>query len=107
MFTGIVTDVGEVLAVTRSGDALTRIRIGCRYERVSLIAGASIACAGICLTMVGAGGDNGQAWFDIDAAAETLRLTTAGRWQRGTRVNLERPLKVGDELGGHIVAGHV
>ena len=107
MFTGIVTDVGEVLAVTPRAEGLTRIKIGCRYDRASLIDGASIACAGICLTVVGAGAEGGRAWFDLDAAAETLRLTTAGKWQRGTRVNLERPLKLGDEFGGHMVAGHV
>ena len=107
MFTGIVTDVGEVLAVTPRAEGLTRIKIGCRYDRASLIDGASIACAGICLTVVGAGAEGGRTWFDLDAAAETLRLTTAGKWQRGTKVNLERPLKLGDEFGGHMVAGHV
>src|SRR5689334_8700475 len=107
MFTGIVSDVGEVLAVTPRAEGLTRIKIGCRYERSSLVDGASVACAGICLTVVGAGKEGGRTWFDIEAAAETLRLTTAGTWQPGTRVNLERPLKVGDELGGHMVAGHV
>jgi riboflavin synthase len=107
MFTGIVTDVGEVLAVTPRAEGLAQAKIGCRYERASLIDGASIACAGICLTVVGAGEERGRAWFAVDAAAETLRLTTAGKWQRGTRVNLERPLKLGDELGGHMVAGHV
>lgn len=106
MFTGIVTDVGEVLAVTpRKG--LTRIKIACKYERASLIEGASIACAGVCLTAVSAGEEDGRAWFEVDAAAETLRVTTVGQWQPGTRVNLERPLKVGDELGGHMVAGHI
>lgn len=107
MFTGIVTDVGEVLAVTPRGEGLIRLKIGCRYDRASLIEGVSIACAGICLTVVRAGEEGNRSWFDVDAAAETLRLTTAGRWQRRTRVNLERPLKVGDELGGHMVAGHV
>jgi riboflavin synthase len=106
MFTGIVTDVGEVTAVTPR-DKLHRVRIACRYPRASLIDGASIACAGICLTVVGAGEDGGKAWFAVDAAAETLGLTTAGHWRVGTRVNLERPLKMGDELGGHVVAGHV
>jgi riboflavin synthase len=107
MFTGIVTDVGEVIAVAPRGDGLTRVSIGCGYKRASLIEGVSIACAGICLTVVGAGEEGGRAWFDVDAAAETLRLTTAAQWQRGTNVNLERPLKIGDELGGHMVAGHV
>jgi len=106
MFTGIVTDVGEVLAVTPH-DNLHRIKIACRYPRASLVDGASIACAGVCLTVVAAGEDNQRAWFAVDAAAETLKLTTVGRWQHGSRINLERPLKMGDELGGHVVAGHV
>jgi len=107
MFTGIVTDVGEVLAVTPQAEGLSRLKIECRYRRASLIDGASIACAGICLTVVGAGEENGRTWFEADVAAETLRVTTAGKWRQGTRLNLERPLKIGDELGGHMVAGHV
>jgi riboflavin synthase len=106
MFTGIVTDVGEVLAITPR-DNLLRIKIGCRYPRASLVDGASIACAGVCLTVVAAGEDNQRSWFAVDAAAETLKLTTVGQWQHGSRINLERPLKMGDELGGHVVAGHV
>jgi riboflavin synthase len=107
MFTGIVTDVGEVLAVKPRANNLSRLTIACNYPRSSLIDGASIACSGVCLTVVGAGEQAGRTWFDVDAAAETLKLTTAGRWQQGTRVNLERPLKMSDELGGHVVAGHV
>jgi riboflavin synthase len=107
MFTGIVTDIGEVLAVEPRGDGLQRLKIACRYERASIVEGASIACAGVCLTVVDIGADAARTWFAVDAAAETLRLTTVGRWHAGTRVNLERPLKVGDELGGHVVAGHV
>ena len=107
MFTGIVTDIGEVVAVRPRAEGLHRLKIACGYERASLVEGASIACSGICLTVVGIGEDGGRTWFAVDAAAETLRLTTAGRWRHGTRVNLERALKVGDELGGHIVAGHV
>lgn len=107
MFTGIVTDVGEVLAVTPRARSLIRIKIACRYDRASLIEGASIACAGVCLTVVGAGEEAGRTWFEVDAAAETLRVTTAGNWRCGTRINLERPLKAGDEFGGHMVAGHV
>jgi riboflavin synthase len=107
VFTGIVTDVGEVLAVTPRGEGLHRLKVACRYPRASLIDGASIACSGICLTIVGAGEEDGRTWFSADAAAETLKLTTAGRWQHGSRINLERPLKIGDELGGHVVAGHV
>jgi riboflavin synthase len=106
MFTGIVTDVGEVLAVTPR-DNLHRIKIACRYPRASLVDGASIACAGVCLTVVAAGDDNQRSWFAVDAAAETLKLTTVGQWRHGGRINLERPLKMGDELGGHVVAGHV
>jgi riboflavin synthase len=106
MFTGIVTDVGDVLAVTPR-DALHRIKIACRYPRASLVDGASIACSGVCLTVVAAGEDSDRSWFAVDAAAETLKLTTAAQWRHGSRVNLERPLKMGDELGGHVVAGHV
>jgi riboflavin synthase len=107
MFTGIVTDVGEVLAVKPHAENLHRIKIACRYPRASLIDGASIACSGACLTIVGAGEDEGRTWFAVDAAAETLSVTTVGEWRHGSRVNLERPLRVGDELGGHIVSGHV
>jgi len=107
MFTGIVTDVGEVRSVTPRADNLSRIVIACSYPRAELIDGASMACSGVCLTIVGAGEEGGRAWFAVDAAAETLRLTTAGRWRAGSCVNLERPLKFGDELGGHLVAGHV
>src|SRR5258705_12247801 len=106
MFTGIVTDIGEVIAMQPAGEGLHRLKIAGRYERASIADGASIACSGICLTVVGTGDEAGRTWFAVDAAAETLRLTTAGRWRQGTRVNLERPLKAGDELGGHIVAGH-
>lgn len=107
MFTGIVSDVGEVLAVERRGAGLHRLSIGCRYDRTSIVDGASIACSGICLTVTVAGIDQGRTWFAVDAAAETLRLTTAGGWRAHTQVNLERSLKLGDELGGHLVAGHV
>jgi len=106
MFTGIVTDMGEVLAVHPRGENLRRIEIVCSYEHTSIVEGASIACSGVCLTVVGIGERDGRTWFAVDAAAETLRLTTVGRWGRGSRVNLERALKVGDELGGHIVSGH-
>jgi len=107
MFTGIVTDIGEVLSVSPRADDLHRLKIACRYPRASIVDGASIACSGICLTVVGAGEDNGRTWFAVDAAAETLRVTTAGSWRHGSRINLERPLKIGDELGGHLVSGHV
>ena len=107
MFTGIVTDIGEIvgLAPTAQGQ-LHRLRIACRYDRATIADGASIACDGVCLTVVASGTDAGRTWFEVDAAAETLALTTAKRWAVGTKLNLERALKIGDELGGHIVAGH-
>jgi riboflavin synthase len=107
MFTGIVTDMGEVRSVKPRADNLHRITISCRYPRAELIEGASIACSGVCMTVVGTGEEDGRTWFAVDAAAETLAVTTVGRWRHGGRVNLERPLKLGDELGGHLVAGHV
>ncbi len=107
MFTGIVTDLGEVRSVDARANNLSRVTIACSYPRAELAEGNSIACSGICMTIVGAGEEDGRTWFAVDAAAETLAVTTAGRWRHGTRVNLERPLKLGDELGGHLVAGHV
>jgi riboflavin synthase len=106
VFTGITTDVGEVLLVERKAEGLRGIRVGCAYDPASIALGASIACSGVCLTVVGAGRDGNRSWFAADLAAETLRVTTAGEWTSGTRINLERSLKIGDELGGHIVAGH-
>jgi len=106
MFTGIVTDIGEVVAVEPRAEGLSRLRIACGYDPDTIAIGASIACSGVCLTVLARGRSGNRGWFDIDAAAETLRLTTVGRWRQGTRVNLERSLKAGDELGGHIVAGH-
>ena len=107
MFTGIVTDIGEVRSVKARADDLRRLTIACDYPRAELIEGASMACSGVCLTIVGASEEGGRAWFAVDAAAETLRVTTVGRWRQGSPVNLERPLKIGDELGGHLVQGHV
>ena len=107
MFTGIVTDVGEALAVEARADGLRRLTIACRYDRASIAIGASISCAGACLTVVATGTHEGRTTFAVDAAAETLAVTTAGRWALGTRLNLERALKIGDELGGHLVSGHV
>jgi riboflavin synthase len=107
MFTGIVTDIGDVRSVEARANNLSRITIACSYPRAELIDGASIACAGVCMTVVGAGEEDGRVWFAVDAAAETLRITNAGRWRHGSKVNLERPLKLGDELGGHLVSGHV
>jgi riboflavin synthase len=103
MFTGLVSDIGEVVAVEPRADNLRRITIATRYPQGSIPLGASIACAGICLTVV----DIGPGTFAVDAAAETLRLTNAAQWQKNTRINLERSLKMGDDLGGHLVAGHV
>jgi riboflavin synthase len=106
MFTGIVTDVGRVAAVEEGG-RLRRIRIEASYDPASIALGASIACSGPCLTAVAVGARERGCWFEVDAAAETLERTTAGSWVVGTRLNLERSLKVGDELGGHIVTGHI
>lgn len=107
MFTGIVTDIGEVVAVRARAENLTRLKIACSYDRTTIADGASIACSGVCLTVVGAGEEDGRTWFEADAAAETLAVTTASQWRHGTKLNLERALKFGDEMGGHIVAGHV
>lgn len=107
MFTGIITDVGSVLEVTSYGPGLRRIRIACAYPVQSIALGASIACSGPCLTVVATGQEGGRDWFEVDAATETLALTTVDFWKTGTRLNLERALKIGDELGGHIVTGHV
>jgi riboflavin synthase len=106
MFTGIVTDIGEIVALTAVAQGqLHRLRIACRYDQTTIADGASIACNGVCLTVVASGVD-GRTWFEVDTAAETLAMTTAKHWRVGTRLNLERALKIGDELGGHIVAGH-
>jgi riboflavin synthase len=107
MFTGIVTDVGEIVAVTPRSNDLSRIEIACRYDAASIALGASIACSGVCLTVVDVKQASDRTVFAADAAAETLRVTNAGRWQRGTKLNLERSLRAGDELGGHVVSGHV
>jgi riboflavin synthase len=107
MFTGIVTDIGEIISLTPTAQGqLHRLRIACRYDRATITDGASIACNGVCLTVVASGVEGDKTWFDVDAAAETLGMTTAKHWVTGTRLNLERALKIGDELGGHIVAGH-
>ncbi len=107
MFTGIVTDVGEIVALTPVAQGqLHRMRIACVYDQTTIADGASIACNGVCLTVVKSGVEAGRTWFEVDAAAETLGMTTARHWAKGTKLNLERALKIGDELGGHIVAGH-
>ncbi len=108
MFTGIITDLGEVRSVKPRAGNLRRITISCGYRGADIVLGASIACSGVCLTVVDVGEEGGgRSWFSADAADETLRITTAGQWGEGSKVNLERPLKFGDELGGHLVAGHV
>ena len=112
MFTGIVSDIGEIVAATDQGHdqsqvALRRLRIACSYDPTTIAMGASISCNGVCLTVVATGRDGARNWFEADAGAETLRLTTAADWRIGAKLNLERALKVGDELGGHIVLGHV
>ena len=104
MFTGIITDIGQVLAVEMRGDM--QARIGTGYDVAGIDIGASIACDGVCLTVVALGTDP-QNWFDVQISAETLDKTNLGKWANGKRINLERALKVGDELGGHIVSGHV
>jgi riboflavin synthase len=101
MFTGIVTDVGQVVSVEQRGDL--RMRVRTRYDLETVAMGASIACSGVCLTVV----DKGEDWFAVDVSAETVSRTAAGMWREGARLNLERALRVGDELGGHIVTGHV
>ena len=90
MFTGIVTDLGEVRSVEARANNLRRLSIYTRYPRAELVDGASVACSGVCLTVVATGEEGGRTWFAVDAAAETLALTTVGRWQQGTRINLER-----------------
>lgn len=106
MFTGIVTDVGEVLRVSPLPSGV-RVRIATADDPATIAIGASIACAGPCLTVVATGSDGGRNWFDVEASTETLARTTLGDWHPGSRVNLERALRVGDELGGHIVTGHI
>ncbi|TCD04077.1 riboflavin synthase [Erythrobacteraceae bacterium CFH 75059] len=105
MFTGLVTAVGTVSGVEERGDL--RVRIASPLDPAALAIGASIACSGVCLTVVERGVDGGEGWFAVDVSAETLARTAASQWQPGRRINLEPALKVGDELGGHIVTGHV
>ena len=107
VFTGIVSDLGEILEVREQAEGLRRVSIACGYDPDSIDIGASIACSGICLSAVARGRTGNRGWFAVDAAAETLRVTTAGDWRSGTRLNLERALRLGDELGGHLVSGHV
>ncbi|HEY0446211.1 MAG TPA: riboflavin synthase [Allosphingosinicella sp.] len=101
MFTGIITDIGRIESAEQRGDL--RLRIACAYDMAAVDLGASIACSGVCLTVV----DKGDEWFAVDVSAETHSRTAPDMWEEGRRLNLERALKVGDELGGHIVTGHV
>ncbi len=101
MFTGIVTDIGTIEAVEARGD--TRVRISTAYDTAGIDLGASIACSGVCLTVV----DKGPGWFAVDVSGETVSRTAPGQWTAGRRLNLERALRLGEELGGHIVTGHV
>jgi riboflavin synthase len=101
MFTGIITDIGTITAIEARGD--TRVTVACGYDTASIAIGASIACSGVCLTVVAKAANS----LSFDVSAETRRCTAAGMWQQGARLNVERALKVGDELGGHIVTGHV
>ena len=101
MFTGIITDIGRVVAAEERGDL--RLRIACGYDLEGVDLGASIACSGVCLTVVDKGGD----WFAVDVSHETIGRSAPGLWAEGARLNLERSLRLGDELGGHIVTGHV
>ncbi len=106
MFTGIVTDVGRVVASEGTRDL--QVKIASTYDIETIDIGASIACSGVCLTVIEKGlSEDGEPWFKVDVSAETIDKTTAGRWAKGYRLNLERALKIGDELGGHMVSGHV
>lgn len=105
MFTGIVTAIGTITSAQTSGDL--RVRIAAPLDPARIDIGASIACSGVCLTVVDRGGEAGDAWFDVDVSGETVSRTVAGMWQQGRRLNLEPSLRMGDELGGHIVTGHV
>lgn len=105
MFTGIITAIGTVSAVENRGDM--RLVISCPFAPEAMAIGASIACSGVCLTVVDRGGEAGDAWFAVDVSGETVSRTAQDQWTRGRRLNLEQALRLGDELGGHIVTGHV
>jgi riboflavin synthase len=105
MFTGIVTAIGTVVKAEPRGDL--RVTIACPFDPAAIAIGASISCSGVCLTVVERGGEPGDAWFAADVSTETVSRTAKGMWHEGRRLNLEPSLKVGDELGGHIVTGHV
>lgn len=105
MFTGIVIAIGTIAKVEPRGDL--HVTIACPFDPAEIAIGASIACAGVCLTVVDRGGEPGAAWFAVDVSAETVSRTAQGMWQEGRRINLEPSLRLGDEMGGHIVSGHV
>lgn len=105
MFTGIVTDIGRIADIRTDGDTVLTIETAYAHEGIAL--GASIACSGVCLTVTEKGQGNGTSWFRVAASAETLSKTTLGGWRVGSRINLERALRLGDELGGHLMLGHV
>ncbi len=105
MFTGIVTAIGTIASVEKRGDL--RVQISCPFDPDTIAIGASIACSGVCLTVVKKGGEKGASWFAVDVSAETVSRTAGEMWTEGKRVNLEPSLRLGDELGGHIVTGHV
>ncbi len=107
MFTGIVTDIGRLTHLLPLDQGVS-LRIETRYDPATIAIGASIACSGVCLTVTArSGSGDGARWFDVEAWEEALRLTTIGDWRVGARINLERSLKIGDELGGHLVSGHI
>ncbi len=105
MFTGIVTEIGTITRIEDRGDK--RMTIACAMDPAKIAIGASIACSGVCLTVVDRGGTAGDAWFAVDVSGETISCTASAHWQEGAKLNLEGALKLGDELGGHIVTGHV
>jgi len=107
VFTGVINELGDVLEVNEQADGLRRLTIACGYDPATIDIGASIACSGPCLTVVERGRRGNRTFFAVDVAAETLRVTNARSWQRGTKLNLERSLRLGDELDGHLVSGHV
>ena len=105
MFTGIITAIGTITRIEQRGDL--RVTIACPFDPASIAIGASIACSGVCLTAIDKGGEKGAAHFTVDVSAETIARTAKGMWSEGARINLEPSLRIGDELGGHIVTGHV
>lgn len=106
MFTGIITDIGTITGLEKS-EGVIKLKITCDYQADSIDIGASIACAGICLTVIEKGQEDDVCWFSAEASNETANLTTLDTWREGMGINLERALKIGDELGGHMVSGHI